>query len=390
MRYLHAAAVLNPPAGVVNQMRWEQAAADRLGLAWDARIYCPAETIDDVRIAVSAKRPLVRFNRPRLNKLSAWTSLRTGYYRWLEAQTYTYDAILLRYYPHDPMQVRFIRRSRVPVYLVHHTLETQELRAAGGVEGRTRAFLEDVFGPFAIRECAGVIGVTREIIDYERRRSGAFEKQGYLYPNGITYSGCVAGDERSSASCPELLFVASSFVAWHGLDLLLDAAAKDTSEFLVHLVGDLNAEDRKRTLTDRRFKIHGRLSNERISELASRCSLGLSSFALFRNRMEEACTLKVREYLMLGLPVYAGYRDVLPPVFDYFRSGPVTIPSILSYAAEVNGITRQEVSTAARPHIDKGVLLARLVGELTADRDRTFSTAWSGMHGSVGDAPSQC
>lgn len=369
MKILHAAAFLAPPPGVVNQMRWEQAAADRLGLAWDARIYCPAGAVDDSRVAVSVTGTTMRFGHPSLTKLSAFASLRTRYYRWLGAQTSEYDAIVLRYYPHDPMQVRFIRKSRVPVYLVHHTLEVQELRAAGR-RGRLRGMLEGIIGPSALRECAGIIAVTQEILEYEKQRSGPVIPPGFLYPNGIAYSDAVARDERSSASCPELLFVASTFAGWHGLDLLLKAAERSTDEFVVHLVGALNDRDRAQALRDKRFKIHGRIENALISELAARCTLGLSSFALWRNHMEEACTLKVREYLMLGLPVYAGYRDVFPSSFGYYRNGPVEIPAILQYAGEVRNVAREKVSSAARVFIDKEALLSRLCHELAANRCR--------------------
>lgn len=371
MRVLHAAAVLTPPLGVVNQMRWEQDAADRLGLAWDARIYCPPENIADDRIAVPAVRPLFELGSTKLNKLSAWVALRVGYYRWLEVQAHKYDVILLRYYPHDPFQLRFVRQSRANVYLVHHTLEAKELRSAGGLKGHMRGFLDDVFGPSSIRECAGLIGVTREIVEYEKERSGSIEGSEHVYPNGVTYAGSVADDKRSLALFPEILFTASSFIDWHGLDLLLDAAAKDSRQFLVHLVGDVPASERERALADGRFKVHGRLSNERIFELAARCSVGLSSFALWRKGMQEACTLKVREYLMLGLPVYAGHRDVFPSTFEYYRTGPPRFSSIMSYAAEVQGVSREEVSVVARPYIDKDFLLLRLWNDLLCNRTAT-------------------
>ena len=72
----------------------------------------------------------------------------------------------------------------------------------------------------------------------------------------------------------------------------------------------------------------------------------------------------IREYLMLGLPVYAGYHDVFPPSFRYFRAGQVELSSIVEYAAEVREVARDAVSEAARPYIDKDVLLSRLSEEL--------------------------
>ena len=70
--------------------------------------------------------------------------------------------------------------------------------------------------------------------------------------------------------------------------------------------------------------------------------------------MTEACTLKVREYLRAGLPVYAGHRDsALPEISNYFRQGPAQWRAILEYARAVRPVSRATIALAARPLIDK-------------------------------------
>ena len=77
--------------------------------------------------------------------------------------------------------------------------------------------------------------------------------------------------------------------------------------------------------------------------------------------MTEACSLKVRDYLRAGLPVYAGHRDsALPPDFEYFRQGPAQWSAILAYARCMRSVPRSTIAVAARPLIDKKVLLERL------------------------------
>ena len=80
--------------------------------------------------------------------------------------------------------------------------------------------------------------------------------------------------------------------------------------------------------------------------------------------MREACTLKVREYLRAGLPVYAAHDDVAG--LPWFKKGPATLAAALDYADEVRAVDRATVAEDARPFIDKARLLEQLYGELSA------------------------
>jgi hypothetical protein len=56
-------------------------------------------------------------------------------------------------------------------------------------------------------------------------------------------------------------------------------------------------------------KLYGFLGQERYRALLAEVDVGIAPLALHRKHMDEACPLKTREYLALGLPVVAGYRD---------------------------------------------------------------------------------
>lgn len=352
MRVLHATALLQPLVGLVNQLVWEQDAAMAANLPWDTRFFCPSGLLDQPIAVESSSNGINKHSH--LSKVAAWVRLRIEFYSWLRTQEPMYDLILLRYNTHDLFQLRYLRRAAVPVLLVHHTLEVPELKSAGTL-GAARALLEGMIGSACIRAADGIIGVTREIARYELSRAQTPEKWSSVYPNGILYRQQDWLDGRGTV--PELLFVAGQFAPWHGLDLLLDAVARSEADFVLHVVGNVGANESSRCMADRRIILHGRLAEEAIRDLASRCWIGLSSFGLFRNRMEEACTLKVREYLMLGLPVYAGYSDVFPDTFPFFAKGPADLDVILSYARSMRTQGKARVSAEARPYIDKTVLL---------------------------------
>jgi glycosyltransferase involved in cell wall biosynthesis len=203
--------------------------------------------------------------------------------------------------------------------------------------------------------------VTQEIIDAALMRAHAQDKPQYLYPNGIVFKESAHIDRRD-ATVPELLFVAN-FAPWHGLDVLLQAAAKSQANFMLHLVGTI-PKGLKNLLQDPRIRVHGKLNHAQITELSEQCWIGLSSFALARKQMKQACPLKAREYWMLGLPVYGDYEEALPAPTPYYRQGMESMSEILRFAHEMRGASKEEVSSAMKPYIDKSALLAKLYQDL--------------------------
>ena len=82
--------------------------------------------------------------------------------------------------------------------------------------------------------------------------------------------------------------------------------------------------------------------------------------------MIQASTLKVREYLMWGLPVYAGYVDVFPENFPFFRSGECDIEAMIEFGLRTKLSSSEEVRRLSKPYIDKSILLKELYCWLTA------------------------
>jgi nucleoside-diphosphate-sugar epimerase/glycosyltransferase involved in cell wall biosynthesis len=354
LRVLHAAVSMNPSLGVVKQMEWEQQAADDLGLPWRAVLHTPN----------AIESPVVHSwtNLPSL-ELVRYFRLRKNFYDWLIGVEQDYDLIILRHSVHDIFEAQLSGRLGHKLLTMHHTLEIQEL-AANGKTGEIRAIFERIIGKLIINQSLGSIAVTREILDYEQSRAGVANiKSGLIYPNGVWSSNEYLQDSRSDI--PEILFVASYFSAWHGLDLVIDAVSKSTKNFRIHIVGSLKSEDYKLCKSDSRFVLHGVLKTQELKKLMCTAWCGLSSFALGRNGMQEACSLKVREYLDSGLVVYAGHRDSgFPEDFLFYKNGPADIESILNFAKKMRLVSRDVVIAAAKPFISKKVLLERFYKDL--------------------------
>lgn len=357
IKVLHAALMIHPTAGILNQMNWEQRAANDLELPWITRVFCPKGNFDNIDVVISSNNRNYYNGKSILMKTFNWILLRFDYYHWLRRQLPHFDVIVLRYHVHDPLQVWFVARSKKPVYFVHHTLEVPELASAGFI-GKLRALAETWIGPSSLKRASASIGVTSEIANHQMSRLRKYDDATLIYPNGIKLQDHQASDAREDV--PEILFVASYFSTWHGLDLLLDAFAESSENVVLHLVGDLSDEDKERAIQDKRIRLHGSLGSAEIEKLINRCWVGLSSFALNRNNMEEACTLKVREYLSYGLPVFSGHRDVFPIEFPFYQMKYPDLKKIIEYCHEVRNVPREVVAKKAAPYIDKNVLLSNL------------------------------
>ena len=362
MKILHSAFLRNPSIGILNQMSYEQQAAQELSLNWKVKIFCPKTLNYENDILHYSES--IEFNSGKLRLLIDWFRLRLEYYRWLRSFEGDVDAFVLRYATYDFFQLIFIYRSKKPIFLVHHTVEIPELVSSGRIFDKVKGNLEKLIGKYAILKSKAIVGVTQEIIDYEKNRIGRPEKLSLLYPNGVLFTSRPVLDKRGLV--PEILFVASYFETWQGLDLLLSNIKEYKGNFILHLVGEISSPDKIAAETDSRVILHGRIGSEDIREIATSCWIGLSSFALHRKGMQEACPLKVRDYLMMGLPVFSSHEDVFPKIFKFYRNSTLSISDILLFSLETRGVAREVVSAEARKYIDKVEILRSLSTQMRA------------------------
>jgi glycosyltransferase involved in cell wall biosynthesis len=350
--YIHAAVALNPPTGVARQMKYESDAAAALGLAWS--------------VWLGSGSDLPRWARRCPAPLRA-SLLRIRFYARLIRLSRRGQCIVLRYSPGDPFLFAACHFFKT-YYTVHHTFEEDELAVSSFRSARLQLALERLLGRRVVARARGIICVTPEIARYERQRTpGRTEGGVIVYPNGIAYGDTVRTPPDLRGERTEVVFVASHFVHWHGLEALLASLTASATEGVLHLVGAVPDQLLQRAQRDPRVRVHGVLNPSGVDEVVARGWVGLSSFSLAEKGMTEACTLKVREYLRAGVPAYAGHRDSgLPADFAYFRYGAPDWDAIVAYARATRGVARDAVSGAARPFIDKAVLLQRLYQSLEA------------------------
>lgn len=162
------------------------------------------------------------------------------------------------------------------------------------------------------RYSKGFVFVTKELM---KNACLAVDKNSIVISNGIDLSMCESLDV-SLDKMPAMIFVGSADCAWYGIDKIFTLATL-MPDCRFDLIGNLSVPPMVKLPSN--IFMHGfvKSDSEKYKEIMRNADVGLGSLALHRNRMDEACALKVRDYLAHGLPVIIGYRDG-----DFFNQEP--------------------------------------------------------------------
>lgn len=355
MKVLHANLFKNIPIGVRNQLLSEFQSARELDIDWTI----VAWSCEDLNHEFQKKIPL---------ESQGVFQRRKFFSEWLITQQEKYDVILVRYSMVDPYLFKALTKATMggPIIgTIHHTLERSELLSAKTAKGFISYVIESFLVAKTLRRSDVIVGVTQEIVDNILTAAGR-KKPSLLYPNGISYENIsVLSDGRNG--CLKIAFVASQFSRWHGLDLVLKEFNSVNDDFEIHIVGKVEEIMKASFEHNDKFVFHGKLEQTEIDQVLVKCDAGFSSFALFRQKMTQACTLKVREYLAKGLPVISGHSDAALPVnFPYYKKSKIEPISILNVVRGWRLLQRSHISQESQPYIDKSVLLGHLYNDLNS------------------------
>ena len=107
-----------------------------------------------------------------------------------------------------------------------------------------------------------------------------------------------------------LIFIASTIHPWHGLQRILASLNKYTGEYNInlHVIGDIRTSIFKFP-SRARVIFHGVKDGVELDQIFSRGNLAISTMALHLKKLNEAASLKTREYTARGIPFILGYDD---------------------------------------------------------------------------------
>lgn len=205
-----------------------------------------------------------------------------------------------------------------------NTLDVEEYRLLMLKEKTVKSFIRYVayiiFRGNLFRKLKGLVAVTNEIaVDQSVK---CFSLPTAIVPNGIDLKKYTTLDRVNGTAEPlRLFFIATPGQPWHGVDLIVEFAKK-LPEMEFHIIGMNGVLEISENSCDEFENLfwHGYLKQEQYISIIKNCHVGIGSLALFRNKMYEACPLKVREYLAYGFPIILGYKDTAfmnEPIPDY-------------------------------------------------------------------------
>jgi hypothetical protein len=147
-----------------------------------------------------------------------------------------------------------------------------------------------------LRSAAGLVCVTHEL--------GAAHRFALVLGNGLDARGIPALPPPANAR-PRIAFIGTPRQPWHGVDKIV-ALARHLPDLDVDVIGPTRED-----LVDApaNVRAHGFLQPSQYRALLETADAAVGTLALHRNHMEEASPLKVREYLLSGIPTMIAYDD---------------------------------------------------------------------------------
>lgn len=312
-------------------------------------------------------------NIPGLNVISTYpkkfrSRLQRKYFIMKKIIEYSkgYDVIFLRYSPCDMFSIFSSLLSKNIIY-IHHTKESLAIeKKEHRISSKVMQIVEYLSGYLSHRFSLGVVGVTNDILTYEKNRFSLLKRPGYVYVNGIMTEGLNVPEDSRSGKI-KALFVASFFHDWHGLDRLLqDTVRSKAKDIEIHIVGKVDPRELSYIKDNNLHNVYlyGSLTSEEIRTLSSEMDCGIGSLSLDRVDLNEACTLKVREYISYGLPVFSGHLDAAFSDNDFYfvaKNHHNLVDSLVLYGKSMRKFEKRAILEGSISSISKLALLDKLL-----------------------------
>lgn len=336
--------------GIINQLSFEVEAAKKIeNCVWDTKYWLPGYY----------KEPHIKGFKNSL--LSAIIS-NIKFYIWLNKVSSQYDYVIMRYPTYDPFA--FLFKPKCKYLTIHHSKELSENNFFR--YKILKQFIAKYISEKLILKSSGVIGVTNEIAMSAVKKSSV--KQVYVLPNGVDFNSYQLSiiTKSKDSRYIHLIFIAASISPWHGIDRIINAVEHD-HRFKLFIIGGYGEGNTVHHQANERIIYLGFKDNEEINTITEQCDIALGSFAMDRNNLSESSTLKVREYLAMGIPVYSGVKDSsLPPDFPYYSYTLHKFDShfLFDFYNKTKDVSRKKIRNSAEPYLDKVTIMKNFISTL--------------------------
>lgn len=303
-----------PSSGVFHKIQGLARAAKKMGLSIDFIVLSDVEYEEDENVKC------VRLNLPKNRVLK---KLFLDYFRYKaidrSIDLSDYDRIILRYPgAFDLAYKGFFEKYTNKIITEHHSIVETEIKALEvGRLNSLRILLDRKNAPKVLSYALGIIGVTEEIRQKQLEIAGQ-DKPSTVVSNSLDVESVkltkfIPFDGRSL----NMITVSTTFYPWQGLDRLVQAMEtyNGDTDLNLSLAGNFEGSSGQKMIEELNLKrgtiqVLGEAYGEKLDEYFSKAHLAVSTLALHRKALADACPLKTREYVARGIPFIYAYNDV--------------------------------------------------------------------------------
>lgn len=215
-----------------------------------------------------------------------------------------------------------------PVVMELNTIDVVEYR----MQGRFHYLVHQLTRDYVYSRAAGFVAVSYEIGEHPSNIK--YGKPVQVSANGIDLRRYDPLPVPHNPA-PRLAYMGVPDNPWQGLDKLL-WLANECPDLEFDLIGSSREHFAGQTIPSN-VHLHGFLDRAAYEPILMYADVGVGTLALHRKAMEEASTLKVREYLAYGLPLLLAYQetDLIGKDFDFVLQIPNTEENVRTHVEDI-------------------------------------------------------
>lgn len=351
-------------AGVTNQLRIENHAAKYSKTSWTTELW-DDECATDQSLSFQSRipRPLRTFIGRRY-----FTYLRTR--KLLK----NHDYVLVRYTLLHFFDLLHTQGDSERIIYVTHLPVSDIARTLPKPIGLFLLTLERPLSKWLFKRSKVIAAVVPELFDKYTNHPSLARVHKIVYPNGGLPIEHIRDTRRQDNSL-RIGFISSEFYEWIGLDELLEKLRGLAGNLLdinvcFVIVGKISEVQREHIAYLNNIRTGlvehiDRIPYEAMQEFLASLTCTLGAFAIGKSGLKTMASLKIRESLMAGVPVYSGHPDAHIPVgFEFLEVGECDPARIIRFADCHRTTSRETIREASKQYVDKQLLMEKFVKQL--------------------------
>lgn len=230
--------------------------------------------------------------------------------------------VYLRYPGADILFLNFLRNNTKYIFITEHQ-EIENTFPLFKFNGNYRRnIFEIIWGRTVRKRITGIVGVTEEILSYEKSRTITDKKYFAVIGNGINVNAIPLRNinyQINKLNEIRILFVGAGFRT-HGLARLIlsiseyNKSNKHKIKIKLIVAGESSEMEKNIRLASKlnlseSIDFLGQIGKDGLNELYNWAHIGVGSLGLHRIGLTMSSTLKAREYCAIGLPFFWSTKD---------------------------------------------------------------------------------